>query len=148
MKILREELYAQLCNQTWCNKVEEGLKRGWMLMGLSAGTIPPSSKMENYLLKWDKHLSTLEYLYIHSWHTIVNMRLTFISLSSPLSYVSRYGYNDYKAYCQHRLLRTSPQNTARSLPPCLLEWESAKNFTTMALKFSYPAGTLKWGSSV
>lgn len=51
MKILCEELYAQLCNQTWCNKVEEGLRRGWMLMGLSAGAIPPSSKMENYLLK-------------------------------------------------------------------------------------------------
>ena len=62
---------------------------------------------------------------------------------SVLSYVSSYGYNDYKAYCQHRLLRAVPQNTARSLPPCLLEWESAKNFTTMALKFGYPEGTLK-----
>ena len=51
VKVLREELYAQLCNQTWCNKAEEGLRRGWMLMALSAGTIPPSSKMENYLIK-------------------------------------------------------------------------------------------------
>ena len=64
---------------------------------------------------------------------------------SLLSYVSSYGYNDYKAYCQHKLLRAVPThtNTARSLPPCLLEWESAKNFTTMALKFGYPEGTLK-----
>lgn len=60
-------------------------------------------------------------------------------LSFP-SYVSSYGYDGYKAYCQHKLLRTDPQHAARSLPPCLLEWRSAKSFATMALKFHYPEG--------
>jgi len=51
VKALHEELYAQLCNQMWCNREEEGLRRGWMLMALSTGAIPPSSRMENYLIK-------------------------------------------------------------------------------------------------
>ncbi len=50
-KPLQEELYAQLCNQTWCNKDEETLRRGWILMALTSGSIPPSDRLEKYLIK-------------------------------------------------------------------------------------------------
>ena len=54
--------------------------------------------------------------------------------------MSSYAYDGYKAYCQRKFLTTSTTAAPRSCPPCLLEWQSAQTFETMALPFSYPLG--------
>ena len=54
--------------------------------------------------------------------------------------MSSYAYNGYKAFCQRKLLQTSPKSVPRVFPPCFLEWQSASTFEGMSLPFSYPLG--------
>ena len=54
--------------------------------------------------------------------------------------MSSYAYNGYKAFCQRKLLQTSPKDIPRVFPPCFLEWQSARAFEGMSLPFSYPLG--------
>lgn len=54
--------------------------------------------------------------------------------------MSSYAYDGYKAYCQRKLLQAFSDNPSRALPPCFLEWQSARTFEGMSLPFSYPMG--------
>ena len=47
---LRDELYCQLCNQTWLNPNEVNSERGWLLLAMVLGCVPPSDKLYPYLL--------------------------------------------------------------------------------------------------
>ena len=55
-----------------------------------------------------------------------------------LNYVSHHAYDGYKAYCQFKLLRPTESQVQRWYPPCLLEWRSAKEFSTITLNIEYP----------
>lgn len=53
-------------------------------------------------------------------------------------YVSDFAYNGYKPVCQHKLIlaiQKSQQGseTARTFPPCLLEWTASRERANMAL---------------
>ncbi|XP_070579495.1 unconventional myosin-XV-like isoform X12 [Ptychodera flava] len=49
---LRDEIYSQLCNQTWQNDRNEENERAWILMSNCLSVFPPSPKMYKYLLKY------------------------------------------------------------------------------------------------
>ena len=48
---LRDEIYCQICNQTWKNDDEAAVARGWILMANCLSAFPPSSVLFKYLLK-------------------------------------------------------------------------------------------------
>ena len=48
---LRDEIYCQLCNQTWLNKNDANAERGWLLMAHCLSSFPPSPVLAKYLLK-------------------------------------------------------------------------------------------------
>ncbi|CAH1793641.1 unnamed protein product [Owenia fusiformis] len=49
---LRDEIYVQLCNQTWGNDNPANCERGWWLMANCLSCFPPSSTSSKYLLKY------------------------------------------------------------------------------------------------
>ena len=49
---MREEIYCQLCNQTWGNTVDSNNERGWLLMALCLGCFVPSARLHHHLLKY------------------------------------------------------------------------------------------------
>jgi len=49
---LRDEIYCQICNQTWKNDDEAAVARGWILMANCLSAFPPSSVLFKYLLKY------------------------------------------------------------------------------------------------
>jgi len=48
---LRDEIFCQICNQTWKNEDEIAVGRGWMLMANCLSAFPPSPVLYKYLLK-------------------------------------------------------------------------------------------------
>lgn len=48
---LRDEIYSQLCMQTWRNPNEKSMQKGWLLIALCLCCFPPSNMMFKYLLK-------------------------------------------------------------------------------------------------
>ena len=49
---LRDEIYAQICNQTWLNRNAANNERGWYLMSHCLSAFPPSRALAKYLVKW------------------------------------------------------------------------------------------------
>ncbi|XP_064594768.1 unconventional myosin-XV-like isoform X2 [Liolophura sinensis] len=110
---LRDEIYCQLCNQTWRNETVSSAERGWFLLALCLGCFQPSETLYKYLLK----------------------------------YVSDFGYNGYKAFCQHKALQSEgidPRHH-RIYPPCALEWKTARKRANMALEARMPDGEVMIG---
>lgn len=50
-----------------------------------------------------------------------------------LCYVTTHGYEEYKAYCQHRLLQCYGRQ-ARQFAPSMLEWAAARKAAPMAIE--------------
>ncbi|XP_053550900.1 LOW QUALITY PROTEIN: unconventional myosin-XV [Bombina bombina] len=101
---LRDEILVQLCNQVWRNTNPNNEERGWYLMASCLSTFAPSPNLDKYLLK----------------------------------YVSDYAYNGYKSVCQHKLIQAMQKSqqgseTARTFPPCLLEWTASRERANIAL---------------
>lgn len=48
---LRDEIYCQICNQTWRNEDSQAVARCWMLMANCLSAFPPSPVLYKYLLK-------------------------------------------------------------------------------------------------
>lgn len=48
---LRDEIYCQICNQTWRNEDSEAVARCWNLMANCLSAFPPSPVLYKYLLK-------------------------------------------------------------------------------------------------
>lgn len=61
-----------------------------------------------------------------------------------LRFVSDHAFNGYRTLCQHKLLRSHAADypTARYYPPTLLEWNSARQQTNMALPVRLPSGNV------
>lgn len=51
-RTLRDEVYCQLCSQTWNNPSEAVHKRTWLLLCNLLAVCPPSNNLRNYLLKY------------------------------------------------------------------------------------------------
>ncbi|KAK6643275.1 hypothetical protein RUM43_004780 [Polyplax serrata] len=49
---LRDEIFCQLCNQTWNNTNDANNERGWLLMANCISVFPPSHTLHKYLLKY------------------------------------------------------------------------------------------------
>ena len=49
---LRDEIYCQICNQTWRNEDPEAVARCWYLMANCLSAFPPSPVLYKYLLKY------------------------------------------------------------------------------------------------
>nr|XP_014344251.1 PREDICTED: unconventional myosin-XV [Latimeria chalumnae] len=101
---LRDEILAQVANQVWRNTNNTNAERGWLLLAMCLSVFAPSTKMDKFLLK----------------------------------YVSDNAYNGYKSLCQHRLIQAMQKSqygpeTARTYPPCLLEWTTSRKRASMAL---------------
>ncbi|KAM3915876.1 unconventional myosin-XV [Leptodactylus fuscus] len=101
---LRDEILAQIANQVWRNTNPNNEERGWYLLASCLSSFAPSPNLDKYLLK----------------------------------YVSDYAYNGYKPICQHKLIlaiQKSQQGseTARTFPPCLMEWIASRERANMAL---------------
>ncbi|KAM9305752.1 LOW QUALITY PROTEIN: unconventional myosin-XV [Gastrophryne carolinensis] len=101
---LRDEIFAQIANQVWRNTNPNNEERGWYLLACCLSSFAPSPNLDKYLLK----------------------------------YVSDFAYNGYKPVCQHKLIlaiQKSQQGseTARTFPPCLLEWTASRERANMAL---------------
>ncbi|XP_040214368.1 unconventional myosin-XV [Rana temporaria] len=101
---LRDEILAQIANQVWRNTNPNNEERGWYLLACCLSSFAPSPNLDKYLLK----------------------------------YVSDFAYNGYKPVCQHKLIlaiQKSQQGseTARTFPPCLLEWTASRERANMAL---------------
>lgn len=47
----RDEVFVQLCNQTYSNQKEKNAERGWCLMALCASAFAPSDTLFKPLLK-------------------------------------------------------------------------------------------------
>eukprot|EP00049_Salpingoeca_infusionum_P014556 m.275108 g.275108 ORF g.275108 m.275108 type:complete len:2303 (+) comp15693_c0_seq2:157-7065(+) len=56
-----------------------------------------------------------------------------------LCYISQHGYEEYKAFCQHKLLRQFGRESRKN-PPTLLEFRSAIKCNQMAMKVELPDG--------
>ncbi|XP_018424807.1 PREDICTED: unconventional myosin-XV [Nanorana parkeri] len=109
---LRDEILAQIANQVWRNTNPNNEERGWYLLACCLSSFAPSPNLDKYLLK----------------------------------YVSDFAYNGYKPVCQHKLIlaiQKSQQGseTARTFPPCLLEWTASRERANMALEISCFDGT-------
>ncbi|XP_075422006.1 unconventional myosin-XV isoform X2 [Ascaphus truei] len=101
---LRDEILAQIANQVWRNTNPNNEERGWYLLASCLSTFSPSPNLDKYLLK----------------------------------YVSDYAYDGYKPVCQHKLIQGMQKaqqgsETARTFPPCLLEWTSCRERANMGL---------------
>ncbi|KAL2076592.1 hypothetical protein ACEWY4_027811 [Coilia grayii] len=101
---IRDELLAQLANQVWRNQRDVNAERGWLLLAACFSAFCPSDSMAKYLLK----------------------------------FVSDYALDGYKALCQHKLLQALQKSHlgpdgARSFPPSLLEWTTARRKAHMLL---------------
>ncbi|XP_040297346.1 unconventional myosin-XV [Bufo bufo] len=101
---LRDEILVQIANQVWRNTNPNNEERGWYLLASCLSSFAPSPNLDKYLLK----------------------------------YVSDYAYNGYKPICQHKLIlaiQKSQQGseTARTFPPCLMEWTASRERANMAL---------------
>ncbi|XP_075037418.1 unconventional myosin-XV [Mixophyes fleayi] len=110
---LRDEILAQIANQVWQNTNPNNEERGWYLLASCLSSFAPSPNLDKYLLK----------------------------------YVSDYAYNGYKPVCQHKLvlaIQKSQQGseTARTFPPCLLEWTASRERANMALDIHCFDGTM------
>ena len=57
-------------------------------------------------------------------------------------YASDHAQDDYKAYCQAKLLKSVDieAQLARTYPPSYLEWKASKKCGSLALDVSYPNG--------
>ena len=71
----------------------------------------------------------------------LNSRLSFLPFI--FRYVSDYGYNSYKSYCQQKLLCWNKDSTGRLFPPTLLEWKSLKESTNLSLECEMPDSMFK-----
>lgn len=49
---LRDEIYCQICNQTWRNDDPNAVARCWLLMSGCLSAFPPSNSLYKYLLKY------------------------------------------------------------------------------------------------
>lgn len=49
---LRDEIYCQICNQTWRNDDSQAVARCWLLMANCLSAFPPSPVLYKYLLKY------------------------------------------------------------------------------------------------
>ena len=49
---LRDEIYCQICNQTWRNDDPNAVARCWLLMSGCLSAFPPSTTLYKYLLKY------------------------------------------------------------------------------------------------
>ncbi|XP_050694860.1 unconventional myosin-XV-like isoform X6 [Eriocheir sinensis] len=49
---LRDEIFCQLCNQTWRNENTANSERGWLLLANCLSVFPPSSTLYKYILKY------------------------------------------------------------------------------------------------
>ena len=48
---LRDEIYCQVCNQTWNNPNNAMQARAWLLLSNIMAAFPPSPNLYNYMLK-------------------------------------------------------------------------------------------------
>lgn len=67
-----------------------------------------------------------------------------VLISPHTRYVSDFGYNGYKACCQHKALQSEgidPRHH-RIYPPCALEWKAARKRANMALEARMPDGEI------
>lgn len=57
-------------------------------------------------------------------------------------FVSDFGHDGYKEFCQHKLLQcfNIRSSLCRTYPPCLLEWKAALRRANMALTAKFPDG--------
>ena len=55
---LQNEVFVQLCNQTWLNRDEASVARGWLLASCCMSAFTPSPLLANYLLKYGSHALT------------------------------------------------------------------------------------------
>ncbi|XP_071797205.1 unconventional myosin-XV-like isoform X2 [Asterias amurensis] len=102
-KALRDEIYSQLCNQTWGN-IDQGVKeRAWLLMANLLSAFPPSKRLYKYLLK---------YVTDHAYN----------------GYKSH--CHQKLLMCDPQALEFQ---IARTYPPCLLEWKANRQRCSMAL---------------
>ncbi|XP_071964019.1 unconventional myosin-XV-like [Antedon mediterranea] len=107
---LTDEIYSQLCNQTFGNPSEAENERGWILMANLLGCVPPSKKLYKYLLKY---VSDHAYNGFKSYcqHKLLNIN----------PYALDFG-------------------VARMYPSTLLEWKAHRLRSRMALKLSFMDG--------
>jgi hypothetical protein len=56
---LRDEIYCQICNQTWRNEDPEAVARCWYLMANCLSAFPPSPVLYKYLLKYIRRFFSL-----------------------------------------------------------------------------------------
>ncbi|XP_063788896.1 unconventional myosin-XV [Pseudophryne corroboree] len=109
---LRDEILAQIANQVWQNTNPNNEERGWYLLASCLSSFAPSPNLDKYLLK----------------------------------YVSDFAYNGYKPVCQHKLILAIQKaqqgsETARTFPPCLLEWTASRERANMAMDIHCFDGT-------
>ncbi|XP_072043238.1 unconventional myosin-XV-like [Amphiura filiformis] len=100
---IRDEIFGQLCNQTWNNPSTLANEKGWLLMTNMLSAFPPSKKLYKYLLKY----------------------------SSDQAYNGYKSYCQHKLLKTDSHALTS--ELSRTYPPCLLEWKANRNRANMAL---------------
>ncbi|OQV25063.1 Unconventional myosin-XV [Hypsibius exemplaris] len=127
---LRDEIYCQLCNQTWPPELLNNttvsstssvstsfdmasVERGWCLMASCLSAFPPSQILYKYLLK----------------------------------YISDYAIDNFKFTCQSKLLQCSAIDSSQSrvYPPTLLEMKTSRKNALMAMNVSFPDGDSRAG---
>ncbi|XP_033118504.1 unconventional myosin-XV-like isoform X3 [Anneissia japonica] len=107
---LRDEIYSQLCNQTFGNVSEAENERGWLLMANLLGCVPPSKKLYKYLLKY-----VSDHAY-NGYKSYCQHKLLFIN-----PYALDFG-------------------VPRTYPSTLLEWKAHRLRSRMALKLAFMDG--------
>ncbi|XP_038064735.1 unconventional myosin-XV-like [Patiria miniata] len=109
-KALRDEIYCQLCNQTWKNAAPQAQERAWLLMANLMSAFPPSKRFYKYLLK---------YVSDHAW-------------DGYKSYC-----HQKLLLCDTQALEFL---IPRTYPPCFLEWKANRQRCNMALVAELPDG--------
>ncbi len=65
---LRDEIYCQICNQTWRNEDPQAVARCWNLMANCLSAFPPSPVLYKYLLKY---VNNIEPVFSNNFRIIV-----------------------------------------------------------------------------
>ncbi|XP_072168442.1 unconventional myosin-XV-like [Diadema setosum] len=105
---IRDEIYCQVCNQTWNNSSNSIQERAWLLLSNIMAAFPPSPKLYNYLLKY----------------------------VSDHAYNGYKAYCQHKLLsCDHH---ATESRGSRTYPPTLLEWKAHQLQANMSLVTRLP----------